>query len=118
MRVGQARLVAGLRPRAVRTMGARQFIGARGRSWSAVRWLTALSDLRDVRVVPARARWYTTKTEPSYDDMAVKLRRVIITARFRSPRPEQAVSRSPRKKPEPFSQPGPPREHDHRNCET
>jgi len=37
-----------------------------------------------------RARWYTTKTEPSYDDMAVKLRRVIIAARFRSPCPEQA----------------------------
>jgi hypothetical protein len=38
----------------------------------------------------AQARWYTTKTEPSYDDMTVKLRRVIIAARFRSPCPEQA----------------------------
>ena len=38
-----------------------------------------------------RARWYTTKTEPSYDDMAVKLRRVIIAARFRGPCPEQAT---------------------------
>ena len=36
----------------------------------------------------ARARWYTTKTEPSYDGMAVKLRRVIIAARFRGPCPE------------------------------
>ena len=36
----------------------------------------------------ARARWYTTKTEPSYDDMAIKLRRVIIAARFRHPCPE------------------------------
>ena len=35
----------------------------------------------------ARARWYTTKTEPSYDDMAVKLRRVIIAARFRRSMP-------------------------------
>jgi hypothetical protein len=43
-----------------------------------------------------RARWYTTKTEPSYDDMAVKLRRVIIAARFRSPRPEQATPQETR----------------------
>ena len=45
----------------------------------------------DVTSHRARARWYTTKTEPSYDDMAVKLRRVIIAARFRSPCPEQAT---------------------------
>jgi hypothetical protein len=32
----------------------------------------------DVTSHRTRARWYTTKTEPSYDDMAVKLRRVII----------------------------------------
>jgi 3-oxoadipate enol-lactonase len=44
----------------------------------------------DVTGHRTRARWYTTKTEPSYDDMAVKLRRVIIAARFRSPCPEQA----------------------------
>jgi hypothetical protein len=56
----------------------------------------------------ARARCYTTKTEPSYDDMAVKLRRVIIAARFRGPCPKQAT----RKKPGPSSQPGPPPEHD------
>ena len=36
-----------------------------------------------------QARWYTTNSEPSYDDMAVKLRRVIIPARFRGPCPEQ-----------------------------
>jgi hypothetical protein len=35
----------------------------------------------DVTGHRARARWYTTKTEPSYDDMAVKLRLVIIAAR-------------------------------------
>ena len=40
----------------------------------------------DVTSHRARARWYTTKTEPSYDDMATKLRRIIIAARFRSPR--------------------------------
>ncbi len=34
----------------------------------------------------SRARWYTTKTEPSFDDMTVKLRRVIIAASFR-PKP-------------------------------
>jgi hypothetical protein len=44
----------------------------------------------------ARARWYTTKTEPSYDDMAIKLRRVIIAARFRSPCPEQATPQETR----------------------
>jgi hypothetical protein len=59
-----------------------------------------------------RARWYTTKTEPSYDDMIVKLRRVIIAARFRGPCPELALSRSPRKKPGPSSPPGPPQAHD------
>ena len=42
------------------------------------------------------ARWYTTKTEPSYDDMAVKLRRVIIAARFRNPCPEQATPQETR----------------------
>ena len=39
----------------------------------------------------ARARWYTTKTEPSYDDMVIKLRRVIIAARFRNPHPDLAT---------------------------
>ena len=41
-------------------------------------------------------RWYTTKTEPSYDDMAIKLRRVIIAARFHSPCPEQATPQETR----------------------
>jgi hypothetical protein len=39
----------------------------------------------------ARARWYTTKTEPSYDDMAIKLRRVIIASRFSGPCPDQTT---------------------------
>ena len=43
----------------------------------------------------ARARWYTTKTEPSFDDMTIKLRWVIIAARFRRP----CLSRPPRKNP-------------------
>src|SRR6185312_8548900 len=50
----------------------------------------------DVTGHRTRARWYTTKTEPSYDDMAVKLRRVIIAARFRSPCPEQATPQETR----------------------
>jgi hypothetical protein len=50
----------------------------------------------DVTGHRARARWYTTKTEPSYDDMAVKLRRVIIAARFRGPCPEQATPQETR----------------------
>jgi hypothetical protein len=33
----------------------------------------------------ARARWYTTKAEPSCDDMTAKLRRVIIAHKFRHP---------------------------------
>ena len=45
----------------------------------------------DVAGHRTRARWYTTKTEPSYDDMAVKLRRVIIADRFHGPCPEQAT---------------------------
>ena len=50
----------------------------------------------DVTSHRTRARWYTTKTEPSYDDMTVKLRRVIIAARFRGPCPEQATPQETR----------------------
>ena len=32
----------------------------------------------------AEAPWYRTKTHPAYLDMIVKLRRVLITARFRA----------------------------------
>ena len=59
----------------------------------------------DVTGHRARARWYITKTEPSYDDMTINLRRVIIAARFRTP----CLSRPPRKKPGPSSPPGQPR---------
>ena len=48
---------------------------------------------QDVTGHRIRARWYTTKTERSYDDMTVKLRRVIIAARFRGQCPEQATPR-------------------------
>jgi DDE superfamily endonuclease len=37
----------------------------------------------------ARAPWYTTKAQPSTADMAAKLRRVIIAARFQASRPDQ-----------------------------
>jgi DDE superfamily endonuclease len=32
----------------------------------------------------ARARWYVTKTQPSYHDMLAKLRRVLIAAQYRA----------------------------------
>ena len=41
-----------------------------------------------------QARWYTTKTHPSYHDMLVKLRRTLIAAQYcadptDTPTPEQ-----------------------------
>jgi hypothetical protein len=45
----------------------------------------------DVAEHRARARWYTTKTEPSFADMTAKLRRVIIAARFQHPPPNKAT---------------------------
>jgi hypothetical protein len=44
----------------------------------------------DVAQRRERSRWYTTKTEPSFEDMTIKLRRVIIAARFRPQAPYQA----------------------------
>jgi hypothetical protein len=69
----------------------------------------------DVTGHRTRARWYTTKTEPSYDDMAVKLRRVIIAARFRSPCPEQATPQETRAGPRSL---GRRRNLINKNCET
>jgi hypothetical protein len=37
----------------------------------------------------ANSPWYTTKSEPSTSDMTALLRRVIIAARFKAPRPDQ-----------------------------
>jgi len=37
----------------------------------------------------AQAPWYTTKTQPAYQDMITTLRRTLITARFRAGRPHQ-----------------------------
>jgi hypothetical protein len=52
-------------------------------------YATAGHDPADVEEHRARAPWYTTKAHPSTADMAGKLRRVLITARFRASRPDQ-----------------------------
>ena len=56
----------------------------------AVCWYaTAGHDPADVADHRARAPWYTTKAQPSTADMAAKLRRVLIAARFKASRPDQ-----------------------------
>ena len=52
-------------------------------------YATAGHDPADTEDHRARAPWYTTKTQPSTADMAAKLRRVIIAARFKATRPDQ-----------------------------
>jgi hypothetical protein len=52
-------------------------------------YATAGHDPADVAEHRARAPWYTTKAQPSTADMAAKLRRVIIAARFEASRPDQ-----------------------------
>ena len=52
-------------------------------------YATAGHDPADVAEHRARAPWYTTKAQPSTADMAARLRRVIIAARFKAPRPDQ-----------------------------
>jgi hypothetical protein len=57
---------------------------------AAVTWYaTAGHDPADVRERRALAPWYASKAEPATADMATKLRRVIIAARFRASRPDQ-----------------------------
>jgi hypothetical protein len=46
-----------------------------------------------------RAPWYTSKTQPSFDDMLAQLRRTIIASRFSATRPDQPDPTS-RKSPE------------------
>jgi hypothetical protein len=53
------------------------------------RYATAGHDPADVAEHRARAPWYASKTQPSTADMAAKLRRVIIAARFKASRPDQ-----------------------------
>jgi hypothetical protein len=70
---------------------ARQVFGtghARNRTARAVE-RTIPFQLADVADHRARAPWYTTKAQPSTADMAAKLRRVIIAARFKASRPDQ-----------------------------
>jgi hypothetical protein len=56
----------------------------------AVTWYaTAGHHPADVEDHRARAPWYTAKAQPSTADMAAKLRRVLITARFQASRPDQ-----------------------------
>ena len=56
----------------------------------AVTWYaTAGHDPADLRERRAAAPWYTSKTEPATADMAAKLRRVIIAARFKASRRDQ-----------------------------
>ena len=56
----------------------------------AVTWYaTAGHDPADVRERRSLSPWYTSKAEPATADMAAKLRRVIIAARFKASRPHQ-----------------------------
>jgi hypothetical protein len=59
-----------------------------------------------------RAPWYVTKAEPSLADMAVKLRRVVIAARFRPPTQLSPPPRNsaPSSTPGPQPAPTPPRD--------
>jgi hypothetical protein len=52
-------------------------------------YATAGHDPADIAGHRDRAPWYTTKTQPSTADMAAKLRRVVIAARFKASRPDQ-----------------------------
>jgi len=56
----------------------------------AVTWYaTAGHDPADLHERRASAPWYTSKAEPATADMAAKLRRVIIAARFKASHPDQ-----------------------------
>jgi DDE superfamily endonuclease len=56
----------------------------------AILWYaTAGHDPADVEDRRTSAPWYASKAEPSTADMTAKLRRVIIAARFKAPRPDQ-----------------------------
>jgi hypothetical protein len=56
----------------------------------AVTWYaTAGHDPADLHERRALSPWYTSKAEPATADMATKLRRVIIAARFKASRPDQ-----------------------------
>jgi hypothetical protein len=57
-------------------------------------YATAGHHADDITQRRAAAPWYTSKTQPAYQDMIIKLRRALITARFRAgktrnPTPEE-----------------------------
>jgi DDE superfamily endonuclease len=52
-------------------------------------YATAGHDPADMETRRNRAPWYTSKAQPSTADIAAKLRRVIIAARFNPSRPDQ-----------------------------
>jgi len=52
-------------------------------------YATAGHDPADVADHCAHAPWYASKAQPSTADMAAKLRRVLIAARFKASRPAQ-----------------------------
>jgi hypothetical protein len=52
-------------------------------------YATAGHDPADIEDRRATAPWYRSKTRPATADMAAKLRRVIIAARFKATRPDQ-----------------------------
>jgi protein tyrosine phosphatase (PTP) superfamily phosphohydrolase (DUF442 family) len=52
-------------------------------------YATAGHDPADIDACRARAPWYTSKAQPSTADMAAKLRRVLIAARFKPSRRDQ-----------------------------
>jgi len=57
---------------------------------AAVTWYATVGhDPADLHERRASAPWYTSKAEPATADMAAKLRRVIIAARFKASRPDQ-----------------------------
>lgn len=55
-------------------------------------WYAAHGHPDDVVARREESPWYATKTEPSFEDMLVKLRRVIIAARFMSTRRSQPTA--------------------------
>jgi hypothetical protein len=52
----------------------------------ASKWHWALAGIDDRRTAQP---WYRTKTEPAFEDMLIKLRRVLIAARISGSRPAQ-----------------------------
>jgi hypothetical protein len=63
----------------------------------SARWCAEARDTTAVRAgddLSARRRnspWYASKAEPSTSDMTALLRRVLIAARLKSPRPDQTT---------------------------